>query len=235
MELTFESFQMNLNEVISEINSACQVCNRHPEEVTLMAVTKTHPVQAVDFAERAGLTCVGENRVQEAVSKKNECSASIRWELIGHLQGNKARQAVQTFDRIQSVDSLKLIQQLDRLCEELSRPTLRILLQVNAGNDPAKFGMDMDDVPALLAEALKSKYLQVDGFMTIAPLSDDPDVAAFTFENLRTLRDAMEQRFARKFPELSMGMSGDLESAIRHGATMIRVGTALFGHRGKFV
>jgi len=233
MELTFESFQVNLNEVISEINSACLACNRRPDEVTLMAVTKTHPAQAVDFAERAGLTCVGENRVQEAVAKKSECSASIIWELIGHLQGNKARQAVQTFDRIQSVDSLKLIQQLDRLCHELSRPVLRILLQVNAGNDPAKFGMEMDEVPSLLEEALKSKYLQVDGFMTIAPLSDDPKIAEFTFENLRNLRDAMEQHFDRKFPELSMGMSGDLESAIRCGATMVRVGTALFGHRGE--
>lgn len=224
---------MNLEEVISEINSACCACNRRPDDVTLMAVTKTHLVQAVDFAERAGLTCVGENRVQEAAAKKSECSVSIRWELIGHLQGNKARQAVQTFDRIQSVDSLKLIQQLDRLCHELSRPTLPILLQVNAGNDPAKFGMDMDDVPPLLAEALKSKYLQVDGFMTIAPLSDDPKVAEFTFENLSNLRDVMEQRFDHKFPELSMGMSGDLNLAIRHGATMVRVGTALFGHRDK--
>jgi len=234
MQLSYEEFQQNLNEVLSEMQDACDACGRDISTVRLMAVTKTHPVDAVHYASQSGLLCVGENRVQEAVPKRKECQVDIPWELIGHLQSNKARLAVQTFDRIQSVDSVKLIRTLDRLCEEEGREVLPILLQVNSGEDPAKFGSDMEHACDLLTEALKADHIKVDGLMTIAPLSKDSTVAEMAFERLRDLRDRFEKDYAIQLPELSMGMSGDLKEAIKHGSTMIRVGTALFGSRGMY-
>ena len=205
-----------------------------PAEVELLAVTKTHPPAAAEYAARYGLRAVGENRVQEAVEKRPQVTAAIAWELIGHLQSNKARLAAQHFDRIQSVDSEKLLNHLDRAAAE-SGKTLPILLQINAGNDPAKFGADLADAPSLVETALAKTHLRVDGLMTIAPLGTTPaetaDHARRTFANLRTLRDDLAGRFHVPLRELSMGMTGDLEIAIAAGSTMVRVGTALFGAR----
>jgi pyridoxal phosphate enzyme (YggS family) len=150
--------------------------------------------------------------------------------LIGHLQSNKARIAVENFDRIQSVDSAKLLRRLNAAAAEVGR-TLAVLLQVNAGNDPAKFGVTVDDTPALLEAALELPHLQVDGLMTIAPLSDDIAVADRTFANLRGLRDTLREQFNTPLATLSMGMSGDMVPAIAAGSTQVRVGTALFGRR----
>jgi len=187
-------------------------------------------VAAVEYAARFGLESVGENRVQEAVEKRAQTAAPVRWELIGHLQSNKAALAARHFDRIQSVDSEKLLNLLDRAAGELGR-NLCILLQLNAGNDPAKFGADPQDAPRLLEAALARTHLRVDGLMTIAPLSPDPGVAVRTFENLRSLRDGLAARFGVPLPELSMGMSGDFAAAIAAGSTLVRIGTALFGER----
>jgi pyridoxal phosphate enzyme (YggS family) len=155
----------------------------------------------------------------------------MRWELIGHLQSNKARLAVKHFDRIQSVDSEKLIGLLDRACEEHGGGTTAVLLQINAGRDPAKFGAELEDAPRLLEAALSKRHLRIDGLMTIAPLSDDPSVAQRTFTTLRELRDQLSAQFDTPLRELSMGMTGDLEAAIAAGSTQVRVGTALFGIR----
>lgn len=205
-----------------------------PAEVELLAVTKTHPAAAVEYAARYGLRAVGENRVQEAVDKRAGTSAGIAWELIGHLQSNKARLAAQHFERVQSVDSEKLVNHLDRAAGELGK-TLPVLLQVNAGNDPAKFGAEPADAPRLLELALGKPHLRVDGFMTIAPLGATPaetaEHARRTFENLRILRDELAGRFGTPLRELSMGMTGDMAIAIAAGSTMVRVGTALFGAR----
>lgn len=205
-----------------------------PAEVELLAVTKTHPAAAVEYAARYGLRAVGENRVQEAVDKRAGTSAGIAWELIGHLQSNKARLAAQHFERVQSVDSEKLVNHLDRAAGELGK-TLPVLLQVNAGNDPAKFGAEPADAPRLLELALGKPHLRVDGFMTIAPLGATPaetaEHARRTFENLRILRDELAGRFGTPLRELSMGMTGDMAIAIAAGSTMVRVGTALFGTR----
>jgi pyridoxal phosphate enzyme (YggS family) len=230
MFIDYETFRMRADALLARIAGQCRAAGRNPQEVTLLPVTKTHPAAAVDYAARHGLAAVGENRVQEAVDKQAQTTAAVRWELIGHLQSNKARLAVTHFGRIQSVDSEKLINVLDRAAGELGRK-LPVLLQVNAGNDPAKFGAEPADAPRLLDLALARPHLQVDGLMTIAPLSDDPAVARRTFANLRAIRDQLAARTGAPLRELSMGMSGDLEAAIAEGSTLVRVGSALYGAR----
>jgi pyridoxal phosphate enzyme (YggS family) len=235
MLIDYPEFARRADNVRAQIAKACAEFGRSALEVQLMAVTKTHPAAAADYAARYGLRCVGENRVQEAVEKRAESQAVIQWELIGHLQSNKARLAAQHFDRVQSVDSEKLLNHLDRAAAELGK-TLPILLQVNAGNDPAKFGAEPAEAPRLLERALAKKNLRVDGFMTIAPLGasagEMAEHAKRTFSNLRILRDDLAGRFGVRLPELSMGMTADLEIAVAQGSTLVRVGTALFGGRG---
>lgn len=198
--------------------------------VTLLPVTKTHPAEAAAYVARAGLRSVGENRVQEAEEKRLQVSTPLSWELIGHLQSNKAKAAARTFERVQSVDSEKLVAALDRGAAAENK-TLAILLQVNAGYDPAKSGVEPEAAATLLEAALKAAHLRVEGLMTIAPLSEDPDVARRTFARLRKVRDGLATQFGVELRELSMGMTGDLEIAIEEGSTLVRVGTALFGRR----
>jgi pyridoxal phosphate enzyme (YggS family) len=227
---TYEEFRLRADAVRSRIAEACVRARRDPAGVELLAVTKSHPAAAVDLAARYGLRAVGENRVQEGAEKRAQSSAAIAWELIGHLQSNKARLAVRHFDRIQSADSEKLLEILDRVAREAGK-TQAVLLQVNAGLDPAKSGAEPGEAPRLLAAALSKANLRVDGLMTIAPLSDDPDVARRTFANLRDIRDRLAAATGARLAELSMGMSGDLEAAVAEGSTIVRVGTALFGSR----
>jgi len=234
MLITFDEFTQRADKIRAEIGMACAAAGRDPQGVELLAVTKTHPAGAAEYAARYGLRAVGENRVQEAAEKKPQTTATVAWELIGHLQSNKAKLAAQLFDRVQSVDSEKLLNHLDRAAAELGK-TIPILLQINAGDDPAKFGADLADAPRLLETALVRKNLRVDGFMTIAPLGTSPaETAAHatrTFANLRTLRDDLAARFGTPLRELSMGMSGDLAAAVAAGSTIVRVGTALYGRR----
>jgi pyridoxal phosphate enzyme (YggS family) len=233
--ISYGEFVQRADGVRASIAAACAHVGRAAGEVELLAVTKTHPVMAADYAARYGLRAVGENRVQEAAEKRPHCSApALAWELIGHLQSNKAKLAAQYFDRVQSVDSEKLLNHLDRAAAELGK-ILPVLLQINAGRDPAKFGAELEDAPRLVEIALAKKNLRLDGFMTIAPLSATPAEntahAQRTFAALRQLRDDLALRFARPLRELSMGMSGDLAEAIAAGSTQVRVGTALFGAR----
>ena len=228
--INFDGFKANTDDVIARIADACIASGRSPSEVELLAVTKTHPVEAAEYVARYGLKAAGENRVQEAVDKKLLTKVSLRWELIGHLQSNKAKLAAEHFDRIQSVDSIKLLSLLNRAAGERGR-ILAVLLQINAGRDPAKFGAEIEDAPKLIESALTCKHLRLDGLMTIAPLSNDRAVAERTFATLRELRDQFAYRFGVPLRELSMGMSGDLAAAIAAGSTQVRVGTALFGQR----
>lgn len=230
MFINYETFQERVDAVRQRIAAACERAGRAPAEVALLPVTKTHPPAAAEYAARYGLGAVGENRVQEGVEKRALVTAALRWELIGHLQSNKARLAATHFDRIQSVDTAKLLTVLNRAGEELGRK-VAVLLEINAGEDPAKFGADPADAAVLLDFALAQPHLQVDGLMTIAPLSDDPAVARRCFDRLRALRDELAPRFGVPLRELSMGMSGDFESAIAEGSTQVRVGTALYGTR----
>jgi pyridoxal phosphate enzyme (YggS family) len=226
----YEEFTSRADAVVARIAAACVKAGRPASAVQLLAVTKSHPAQAAEYAARYGLKAVGENRVQEGIEKRALTKASLSWELIGHLQSNKARAAVQNFERIQSVDSTKLLEILDRVAGELGKKQA-VLLQVNAGLDPAKSGVEPDGAQALLEAALSRSNLRVDGLMTIAPLSGDPDVARRTFGNLRAIRDSLRSKTNAALDELSMGMSADLDAAVLAGSTIVRVGSALFGAR----
>lgn len=242
--IPYEEFCSRVAVLKARLAAAARAAGRDPDEVKLLPVTKTHPADAAVFAARHGLPAVGENRVQEAVLKRPATAAALlalgdpvpapRWELIGHLQSNKARLAAETFDRIQSVDTDKLARHLDRAAAELGRP-LAVLLQVNAGRDPAKFGCEPEDAPRLLETALAAPHLRVEGLMTIAPLgrteAEAGEHARRAFASLRELRDALAARFGAPLPELSMGMTGDFELAVAAGSTCVRVGTALYGSR----
>ncbi len=234
MVISYPEFKARADAVQAQIAAACLVADRDPSEVRLLAVTKTHPAAAADYAARYGLPAVGENRVQEAIDKQPLCTEKIQWELIGHLQSNKAKLAAAHFDRVQSVDSAKLLTHLDRAAGELGKP-LGVLLQINAGRDPAKFGAEPADAPRLLEAALGCPHLRIDGLMTIAPLGATPvetaALAVRTFQNLRTIRDDLAAKSGSPLRELSMGMSGDLEAAIIAGSTQVRIGTALYGAR----
>jgi len=225
-----DQFKAHCEGVLARIQAACARVGRDPASVRLLPVTKTHPIGAALLAYDYGLRAVGENRVQEAAQKRLLAPADLRWELIGHLQSNKAKQALQAFDVIQSVDSAELATRLGRLAGEMGLRR-EVLIQVNSGDDPAKFGCDLADAPRLLEAALAQPALVVKGLMTVAPLSDDSAVADRTFAELRLCRDTLVARFGVALPELSMGMSGDLESAVTAGSTCVRVGSALFGSR----
>jgi hypothetical protein len=235
MFIAYEEFVRRADVVRAQIATACAAAGRDPATVELLAVTKTHPALAADYAARYGLRAVGENRVQEAAEKRPLCTApALQWELIGHLQSNKAKLAATHFDRVQSVDSEKLLNHLDRAAAELGK-ILPVFLQINAGRDPAKFGAELEDAPRLLELALTKRNLRIDGLMTIAPLGATPteaaDHAQRTFTQLRALRDDLAARFQIPLRELSMGMSGDLAPAIAAGSTQVRVGSALYGAR----
>jgi pyridoxal phosphate enzyme (YggS family) len=225
-----DEFEQNLAAIQERIRVACERNQREISEVSLLPVTKNWPVTAVEYCLDAGIPRVGENRVQEARSKQDEISG-VEWELIGHLQSNKINQVMGKFARVQTVDSVKLIQKLQSAAERLDL-ICPILLQVNAGEDPAKYGFDSGETAAALDEALGAANLKVDGLMTIAPYApENPAVARACFVKLQGIRDRLQDSCGVSLPELSMGMSDDLDSAIAQGSTMIRVGSALFGVR----
>jgi len=226
----FDEFKRRADAIRSRIGEVCRMAGRNPGDVEILAVTKSHPALAAEFAARYGLRAVGENKVQEAVDKRAQTTANVAWELIGHLQSNKARIAALHFDRIQSVDSAKLLGILDREAGALGK-TLPVLLQVNAGLDPAKSGVEPGDAKALLEAALGMRNLKVDGLMTIAPLEGGIDAARRTFAALREIRERLSVGSGVPLRELSMGMSADMDAAVAEGSTIVRVGSALFGAR----
>lgn len=229
--IDYPSFVTNHARLRERIAAACERCGRSASSVTILPVTKTHPAAIIDYVHRIGLKAVGENRLQEAVAKAQQAAAQpVEWELIGHLQSNKVRPAVGLFCRIQSVDSVKLLQRLQRAAQDVDKRQ-RILLQVNTGEDAAKYGVATDEAPALLDQALECSHLQVEGWMTIAPFTADEKVLRTCFAALRDLRERMNASRGLQLEVLSMGMSGDLELAVEEGSTLVRVGSALFGER----
>lgn len=230
MFIDYEAFLQNLESVQGRIAQAVAEARRPEGSVKLLPVTKNHPVDAANYALRTGIDSVGENRVQEALYKMDQADHGIRWELIGPLQSNKAKKAASSFWRIQSVDRPKILSALQKSAE-VSGSKLRVLLQINAGADPNKFGATLEDSDGMIEFALQQDRLTVDGLMTIAPLDPNPSVARKCFARLRECRDRLADKFAIDLPELSMGMSGDLGEAILEGSTLVRVGTALFGER----
>jgi pyridoxal phosphate enzyme (YggS family) len=228
--ITEKEFQNNLSILRERLDEACALSNRSVEEVQILPVTKNWPVQAVHYSQRAGFSRVGENRVQEALEKKSSVEG-MEWDLIGHLQSNKAKQVIGQFSRVQTVDSSKLLGKLHLASTKLNVKT-GILIQVNTGNDPAKNGILEEQCEEFVEKTLGYSSLILEGFMTMAPFApDDPKVARNAFSRLRNLKDQMSSQFNIPLPELSMGMTGDLGEAVAEGSTMIRVGSALFGQR----
>jgi pyridoxal phosphate enzyme (YggS family) len=227
-----EAFRHARAEVLGRIGAAAARAGRDPGAVTLVAVSKTVPVPRVRAAVAAGLTVLGENRVQEGSAKIPQV-AGATWHLIGPLQSNKARRAVELFDVVESVHAVDLALRLDALAAELRRDgPLPVLLQVNVDRDPAKSGFDPDGVEAALERLDACRALDVRGLMTIGRFGVAPDEARATFAALRELGARLRARWPRLGPELSMGMSDDYEAAVEEGATILRVGRALFGERG---
>jgi PLP dependent protein len=220
--------------VRDRIHAAAERASRSPKEITLVAVSKTHPADLVREAIGAGLTDFGENRVQEAETKIPEVGRdAARWHLIGHLQSNKARRAVELFDVIHSVDSVALVERLDRICREVDRHELPVLIQVDLGHEATKTGAPESDLAPVTQAIAESECLRLVGLMTLPPFFDDPEEARPFFQRLRKLRDDLQAKgvFGELLGDLSMGMTHDFEIAIEEGATMVRVGTAIFGER----
>ncbi|MET0622949.1 MAG: YggS family pyridoxal phosphate-dependent enzyme [Pyrinomonadaceae bacterium] len=228
-------------QVLGRIAEAARRAGRDPREVTLVAVSKTHPAALVREAVAAGLRDFGENRVQEAEGKIAELKADLpdaRWHLIGHLQPNKARRAARLFDLIHTVDSAALVQRLERICAEDARDSLDVLVQVDLAGEETKSGVTEKELPEVF-EALKDcGRVRCRGLMTLPPFFDDAERVRPYFRRLRELRDEWRGRGAFGVAggggagELSMGMSHDFEVAVEEGATLVRVGTSVFGERG---
>ncbi len=220
----------NLEEIQRRIRAACERAGRDPSTVELMAVSKNHPPESVRAAAILGVRLFGENRVQEARSKIPHCPGHLRWHLIGHLQSNKARDAVQAFEMVQGVDSLRLAGELNRRADAISR-TLRILVEVNVAGESTKFGYRPSQFLEELAQLNALRRLEIHGLMCMAPYAPNPETARPVFRRCRELAIEGAQLLGAPLPVLSMGMSGDFEVAIEEGSTLVRIGTALFGER----
>lgn len=220
----------NLDHIQSRINATCERVARDPADVLLLAVSKGHPVAAIEEAAAAGLTIFGESKIQEAKTKIPQCPGHLRYQMIGHLQTNKCKDAVQLFELIQSVDSLHLATEINKRCEQAAK-TIPVLLEINVAGESSKFGYSPDKMLAELNELNALPRIEIHGLMTIAPYVAEPEKVRPYFRRLRELKQTCEDKLGAPLPQLSMGMSGDFEIGIEEGATIVRVGTSLFGKR----
>lgn len=234
----FMSIAERIAHVRERIAAAARRAARHPEEIALMAVSKTFPAERIREAYAAGLRVFGENRVQEFAAKADALRdlPDAEWHLIGHLQSNKAAKAAELFDAIDSVDSVRMAEKLNALAESAGK-TLPVLIEINVGGEQAKSGVASAsaELDQILQSAPRWRNLKIQGLMTVPPYTEDPEGSRPYFRQLRNIRDSIA---ARNLPQvgttvLSMGMSHDFEVAIEEGATCVRVGTAVFGERGK--
>ena len=222
-----DAFLERFEHVEQRIQKACEQVGRSRESVRLLAVSKTKPPEMVRMAVDCGLRCFGENRVQEAQLKMPRCPEGLEWHLIGHLQTNKAKLAARLFNMIHSVDSVRLLETLDAHAPT----TLPILLQVNLVGEASKYGFKPEEVANAILLANQLQKVEVHGLMLIPPFSPDLEKTRAHFSGLRELRDQLQEETGTPLPELSMGMSHDLEVAIEEGSTWVRVGSDLFGSR----
>jgi PLP dependent protein len=225
-----DAIATNLDTVRGEIASAARRAGRDPSAIRLVAVSKTHPADAVVQAAAAGQTIFGESRVQEARDKIPACPSGLDWHFIGHLQKNKVRQALPLFSFFHSIDSTALAQAIDRIAGETKKPA-EGLLEVNVSGEETKHGFTPDELRKGFAALAKLPHLRIRGLMTMAPYSENPEDARPVFRALRELRDELQSSHGHPLPELSMGMSGDFVPAIEEGATLVRVGSSIFGTR----
>jgi hypothetical protein len=222
----------NLETLRRRIRAACERAGRDPDSVTLLAVTKMQPPEVVQSASKLGLILFGENKVQEAKAKIPLCPGNLRWHMVGHLQSNKCRDAVELFKMIQSVDSLSLAQEINKRAEQAAK-TMPVLMEVNVAGEASKFGYRPEQLLAELKELNALPRIEIHGLMTVPPWSAEAEKARPHFRRLREIKAQCEQTLGAPLPHLSMGMSGDFEIAVEEGATMVRIGTELFGPRPK--
>jgi pyridoxal phosphate enzyme (YggS family) len=221
-----------LEQVRARIASAAERASRSSEDVKLVAVTKGHDVEKVRSALEAGQTIFGESKIQEARAKIPLLPSHLTWHFIGHLQKNKVRHALPLFQLIHSVDSLELGQQIQRIAREDGLYP-RVLLEVNVAGEGTKFGFPPEELSAKMEQLLTLDRVSIEGLMTIPPIAEEAENSRPYFANLRQIRDRLEKEFRMRLPELSMGMSDDFDIAVEEGSTYVRVGTAIFGPRGR--
>ena len=226
------SIAENLERVREQITQAAAKAGRPVTEIELVAITKKHPAEKVREAVEAGHTLFGESRVQEARAKIPELPSNLRWHFVGHLQKNKIRHALPLFEMIHSVDSLALAQDVNRIAEEDGLHP-RVLLEVNVAGEGSKFGFKPETLGKEMESLLALPRLSIEGLMCIPPLTEEAEASRRFFVQLRELRNSLEKEFDVKFPHLSMGMTQDFWIAVEEGATLVRVGTAIFGERPK--
>jgi pyridoxal phosphate enzyme (YggS family) len=222
----------SIESVQKRIEAACARAGRDPSSVTLIAVTKSQPAEIISEAARLGLSLFGENKIQEAKAKIPLCPGRLRWHFIGHLQTNKCRDAVELFEMVQSVDSLHVAGELNRRAERAAK-SLPILVEVNIVGEASKFGYPPERLLQELEEINKLSRLEIHGLMAVPPWTAEPENVRPVFRQLRELKLQCEQILGAPLSHLSMGMTRDFEIAIEEGATMVRIGTALFGERRK--
>jgi pyridoxal phosphate enzyme (YggS family) len=225
-----DQIAQHLADIRGRIESAALRAGRDPASVQLVAVSKTHPADAVRAAAAAGQCLFGESRVQEAREKIPACPPDLEWHFIGHLQKNKVRHALPLFDFFHSIDSMALAQAMDRIACESGR-TVTGLLEVNVSGEATKHGFTPEQLRAEFSALTSLPHLRVVGLMTMAPYAEDAEQARPVFRALRKLRDGLQQTLGTSLPHLSMGMSGDFEPAIAEGATLVRIGSSIFGDR----
>src|SRR3954454_12168036 len=221
-----------LDSIQKKIREACGRVGRDPAQVTLLAVTKGVPPEMIRAAADLGLNVFGENKVQEARLKISACPSRYRWHMIGHLQSNKCRDAVHFFEMIQSVDSLAIAREINKWAEKAGKD-MPVLLEVNVAGESSKFGYRPEQLLAELGELNALRRIEIQGLMTIAPWAEEPEKVRPVFGKLAEVKIECENKLGAPLTHLSMGMSGDFEIAVEEGATIVRVGTALFGARAQ--
>lgn len=222
----------NIERVRERIESVCRRVDRDPDEITLVCVTKTIDIARINEAIGCGITDIGENRIQEARAKFGKLSRLVKWHMVGHLQTNKAKDAVRMFDLIHSIDSLKLAEAIDRRAGQFGKQ-MDCLIELNLFGEASKFGVGPDELSGLVEEIVKLNNLRIKGLMTMAPLVDNPELVRPYFRELKRLSEQIRSRnFGNvQMQYLSMGMTQDFEVAIEEGSNMVRIGTAIFGPR----
>jgi PLP dependent protein len=222
----------NIGRIREQIMQAAAKAGRSPNDIELVAITKTHPAGKVREVVDAGHTLFGESRVQEARVKIPELPSNLRWHFVGHLQKNKIRHALTLFELFHSVDSLALAQEMNRIAaEEGGHPC--VVLEVNVAEEGSKFGFKAETLRAEMESLLALPRLSIEGLMCIPPLAEEAEASRKFFVQLRELRDSLEKEFDLRLPRISMGMTQDFWIAVEEGATLVRVGTAIFGERSK--
>lgn len=228
--MMFEYIKENLELIIEKIAGAARRAGRSPEDITLVAVSKTHPAEAIEAAVKFGVTDIGESRIQEAEPKLETLGNIARWHMIGHLQTNKVKKAVAAFDIIQSVDSLKLATEIDRRAGQIGKK-IKCLIEINSAGEVAKSGISLNNAMDLIQNTKDLENIQLKGIMTIGPLTDDGQLTRDAFRKTRKLFEQGRSLIGDQFDILSIGMSDDFEIAIEEGSNMVRIGTAIFGQR----